>query len=749
MKSWKLYSPKTNIFDYISFINTKFFNIAYILPFLYFYTEIKDSENFFTVIPLLIGESVSDALTISSNLGNLSKKNLFLKLLITLIMCTFFDISTYEPSLREIKSLNNLTDKEVSLELYNCDLCYGTGEVSLYWSESLTCFPFNPKLHNKSENSYLSPKHNSTNFFGNEDEKYYQLDFTWNKDEKFYLNYNVNVELDFTVGCEKGKKDNIYIKNYKVTTNGSFRWLNFYSLGILLDYVIYLPSLYFLPELQFRGFSFMLILMNSLTLVKGYDLFLKMFISIVLSITFSNIDDTIKRKSILLVKKYFIKKSLFNENNCLRQFYQNNENKEILNCKISRNHISPGKYKINKILLLKIYFTGLLMKPITEFDYFDIMFSLFNQIELNILKESFSEKLFSRQGYTKDYNYFMQSLGSVSDNYKLLKRKSKGVFKIDEKRRRLNEFLCKNLTLKCNKFLSNHNASFINFKFIDIISSKKTLINRDVSETIVKDFFGEPLYKKIYVKEPNLKTFLKTEVIRESLKCAGVAFKYKKVRLGLSDITVNSIMSEWDYKIRHKVRNCKVMSDEVKNTRKKILDAFFNNRETSKIIKNKFTNNLKRGSPIKQIKREENCKEFVKSVHFFKLVSSKNFVNLDEISKTKQKLLKVNIEENQLKSSLVDLSGNPINNLSQFMRNIGILKEKKVQNVIDEKRVLVLKIPESEFIQKLSEMKIIRNGVANITNNQFKTNLDYFNKAFTQKPSFKSLKKSLKTLKLQ
>jgi hypothetical protein len=314
------------------------------------------------------------------------------------------------------KKFTSITKFQIETELQSYKICNTTGELGLILDNEFLVV----------QNISLVDKDNIFNpvgILGTNIDYFYDISIPG--DFKFFkTKTNLNIHIYCGDGLQKTE-----VGFLEKTTSG--RYLLIYPISFfnwVLSYVIYFPSLYFIVSLEYQSFSFMLIIMNSLVINDQYDLLLRFMISLILSMMFSNINDTIKRKNIHLIKLYKIKRSLKNENNCLRKFLSDKIAQENVYLKFSRSHVSPGKYKMNKLLFLRIYFSGLLMKPLTEFSYFQILFALFNSKELNILKNSFEKKLFNRQGYTKDFDYFLQSLRTVSNSYHKLKEKKQKCF---------------------------------------------------------------------------------------------------------------------------------------------------------------------------------------------------------------------------------------------------------------------------------------------------------------------------------
>jgi len=373
------------------------------------------------------------------------------------------------------------------------------------------------------------------------------------------------------------------------------------------------------------------------------------------------------------------------------------------------------------------------------------MINIFDQRDLNILKNDFTEKLFSRQGYTKDYNYFLESLGAVSNSYRKLKNKSKGIFTITEKRRRLNEFICKNISLDTNKFLRNHNSSIINFKFQDLVYSRKITKKYDQTEVTRKEQYSEYEHTEVSLSQPDEIINETKYITRDSIIAAGINFKYSKLKLGSTNISISSIISEWEQKLinRSKKRNDLTMREKYLEKRK-ILDAFFLNQ--SEINSNKMKLQRLRNNKLireKGLSTEiiKTAVEDVKSINIFNLYRNKNYVKVEDIKNTKIKRFKV---KGIAPVSYFVVNGIRYESLEEMKQTIMAKNKILLAEEIIKKRHPKITINKEELIEKLKEHDCwCVNGI-NMRKKIFDNNKNYWNTFTNVKTDFRGFLKAAK-----
>lgn len=345
-------------------------------------------------LPIIIGESSNLLFLTLSKMGKFNKKAFLFKILITLINIFILQLTFFEDTIKSVNYLENTSINEIRSVLSNCDICTYPSSISVRIDplrSTVDCFPNN----NPYTDAFKPYKNQSQTSDSTVCQKNgcYTLRYDHILDDYIGDNLYSKSRLHFLVDCDSTNQYVTFV-SFDPKVEGKIFNLDPRFLKIIFDYMIYFPSLYFLITFDFRSFSFMLIIMNSLTINNTYSLTIRMFISLNLSMILSNTDDKIKCKSILLIKKYKIFKSLSEKENCLIKMMNMNPKSENVFCKLQRTHISTGKTLINKTLLLRIYFTGLLMKSIHDFDYFDIIFSLFDETQLNVIRDNFCDKLF-------------------------------------------------------------------------------------------------------------------------------------------------------------------------------------------------------------------------------------------------------------------------------------------------------------------------------------------------------------------
>jgi hypothetical protein len=370
------------------------------------------------------------------------------------------------------------------------------------------------------------------------------------------------------------------------------------------------------------------------------------------------------------------------------------------------------------------------MKPLVKFDYFDILYSLINQEDLNILRvNDLTRKLFKKQGYTKDFNYFLQSLGAVSSNWITFKIKSKGQFKITEKRRRLNEFLYKNLTLKTNRFLENHNIKIVNVKYVDVssvmkiqtIPTEQTIITKDTESSDMK-------YQEVQEEVKSKEVYRSHLIVRESVMGAGISCKYSKLRLGKTNLEPRSIMSEWDFKMRHRVEKKLITNKSMLNLKRQLLEVFKIKGYSTK----KIRNNLKRSANLDVKVLECPLVPELQSQKIFSLTKTRNFVDLTKENTRKIKVFKRKVRP---KIKYLDMNGSIIENINNFILKAGMKNQERLAVLnVQGRRHPDFKISEKELISKLKEMNLVRREVTfDLTLKKFPQYQNFFNSITTVK----------------
>jgi len=718
------HSPQHNLWDILFVLLTKIPNVIFLLLGYAWKEEINGG--WYSVGALLISEAVLGCTLLLGRLGYVNKRALAFKVLVVSLVACLLLISKDESSIRIIKTHLNTDTVQAERVLRDCNICEMDRFPHVYFTETMHCTEHSNLLG-------FNPTR-SVKKYQIRDEDYLDVHIDYERSD---LSYSTNVVLNFTVACSGRIRNTVYVTGFESKATGTHMFLTASALLQIYKYLLYLPLVCYAVSLQFEGITLSLVL-NNFLLTQEISAYLKLLIAYSCTACLSNMDETVCRKTVLLLKTYFVRESLKSDTNCLVKICSQQRG-EYLMCRLTRHHIQAGGTRLNKARFLKTYFSGLLMKPLAAFTYFDTIKLLIDQQELNIVKGDLGRKLFSRQGYTKDYTYFLESLGAVSHSYALLKRKSAGVFRITETRRRLNEFLCKNLTLNVNKFLQNHNAVVVNFNFQDILTTGS--LTRAVKPVDCEEIIdGDPINVK--VEGSKFTTERTTYVMRNSIITAGINFKYSKVRLGTQDISFESVMSEWESKQRERRIKDDATRREKQKFRRQILDKFFQDRPPIKMSQVK-RNNLRRSGPLKS-HAVNKTDDSIKSHVIYSSVHQPNYVDFTT-KKTKAKRITSFIQGKKMYYTTL---GELIGGEEAMSKYLSKKNRERMEKKVKASRHGELTVDPIEFISKLRErgsLPPVKRGYNLLINAKtYQKDIGYYSQFTVEPLSFKNFAKLVK-----